>query len=194
MFDSLHGTMRHRDPTRIVVDVGGLGYALSVSLSTFERLPAPGEAVDLLVHLIVREDEWRLFGFATEGERDVFRALLKVTGVGPMIALGLLSGLEPRELKDAVTSGDVRALTRVKGVGKKTAERIVVELRDVLAKGGTGPGVGGVPLPEGPAGDAVAALVVLGMDPGDAHRRVASALGKTPDAAVSDLVRAALRG
>lgn len=195
MFDSIQGRLDLREPARCVVEAGGLGYEVHVPLSTYEALPPQDASVRLLLHLVVREDEWKLFGFVTAGERDVFRALLRVTGVGPMIGLGLLSGLKPREFQEAVSQGDVRALTRVKGIGKKTAERIVVELRDVMAEG---------PLPPAPAGaaglsdetwrDAIAALESLGIDGADARRRVEKAAAKAPDAAVPDLVRAALKG
>ncbi len=178
-----------------MVEAGGLGYEVHVPLSTYEALPPQDAPCRLLLHLVVREDEWKLFGFATPGERDVFRALLRVTGVGPMIALGLLSGLKPREFQEAVAQGDVRTLTRVKGIGKKTAERIVVELRDVMAEGA---------LPAGPAAeigvsdttwkDAIAALEALGIDGQDARRRVEKAAAKAPDADVPELVRAALKG
>lgn len=195
MFDSIQGRLDCREPARCVVEAGGIGYEIHVPLSTYEALPPKDTSVRLLLHLVVREDEWKLFGFATPGERDVFRALLRVNGVGPMIGLGLLSGLKPREFQDAVAQGDVRALTRVKGIGKKTAERIVVELRDVMAGG---------PLPPGPSGtgdvadvtwrDAVAALEALGVDSADARRRVEKAAQNAPHAEVPDLVRAALKG
>lgn len=173
---------------------GGVTFDLHVPLSTYEVLPAGGAEATLLVHLVIREDEWRLFGFATAEERDAFRALLRVSGVGPMIALALLSSFKPGELGRTVAQGDVRALTRVKGVGKKTAERIVVELRDVLAEGDAAAvGAGG-----GDASpaitDAVAALLALGFDAAEARRRVDGALAAGASEDVSDLVRRALRG
>lgn len=195
MFDSIYGHLALREPTRVVVEAGGLGYEIHVPLGTYEALPAAGESARLLLHVVMRDDEWRLFGFGTKDERDVFRALLRVGGVGPMIALGLLSGLKPDELSQAVTAGDVRALTRVKGVGKKTAERIIVELKDVLKSGPGGEASASVPaVEEGPQADAVAALLALGFDPGDASRRVTKAASTHSGADVSALVRAAIRG
>lgn len=194
MFDSVSGRLEIKEPTRAVVVAGGVGLQIHVPLSTYEGLPARNEEARLLLHLVVRDEEWKLFGFLTEAERDVFRALLRVSGVGPMIALALLSGLPPKDLADAVSSGDVKVLTRVKGVGRKTAERIVVELRDVLA---VETGEGGVPT--GPiesenVRDAVAALIALGMDPAEARRRAEKVAGKDDDASVTEVVRAALRG
>lgn len=203
VFDSIRGRLMQLEPTRVVVDAAGIGYGISVPLSTYETLPPPDGEVSLLLHLVVRETEWRLFGFATPGERDVFRALLRVNGVGPTMALGLLSGFAPEDLCAAVTQGDIRSLTRVKGIGKKTAERIVVELRDVVAKDlvrgtpATPKGGGSSDLVE----DAVRALQQLGFDPAEARRRVeAQAGGVDPssgdpssgDRGLGDLVRAAL--
>jgi Holliday junction DNA helicase RuvA len=145
----------------------------------------------LLLHLVVSEDAWRLFGFATDAERSLFRTCLKVSGVGPATALALLSGMGARDLQAAVASGDVKALTRVKGIGKKTAERLVVELRDALAVPG-GVASGGAIAGGGPVADAHAALVALGLDPSEAAER----LRRIPDAATLDvpaLVRRALR-
>src|SRR5687767_10623025 len=130
VYDSIQGRLTAREPARVVVEAGGLGYLLHVPLSTWEALPPVGEEVRLLLHLAVREDEWRLYGFATPGEREAFRGLLRVSGVGPAVSLGLLSGLGAEALVRAVGQGDARALTRVKGVGKKTAERIVLDLRE----------------------------------------------------------------
>ena len=193
MFDSISGRLERREPARVVVRAGGIGYEVHVPLSTYEALPAKDGEVGLLVHLVVREDEWRLYGFSTAQERAAFRALLRVTGVGPTTALALLSGLRPAELADAVARGAWKTLTRVKGVGRKTAERIVVELRDVLAADGAGTGPAS-DLEPGARGDAAAALVALGLDAAEARRRVeAAAKASAPDATVATLVRHALR-
>ncbi|MHC5012242.1 MAG: Holliday junction branch migration protein RuvA [Planctomycetota bacterium] len=194
MFDSIHGTLLRREPTRAVVTAGGIGYEIHVPLSTYEALPAAGQVVDLLLQPVVREDEWRLFGFASPGERNVFRALLRVTGVGPVMALGLLSGLTPQAFRSAVGSGDLSALTRVKGVGRKTAERIVVELRDTFASEAAAPGEAPVGAVAGPSEDAVRALVALGLDHGEARRRVDAQASRLGEAGVAELVRAALQG
>jgi Holliday junction DNA helicase RuvA len=195
MYESIRGRLLVRDPTSAVVECQGLAYRVLVPLSTYEALPAPGAEATLRLHLVVREEEWRLFGFATEEERGVFRRLIRVAGVGPVVALGLLSGLRPKELRAAVAAGDLEALTRVKGVGRKTAERVLVELREEWAAGGEVAPLA-APLADGPAADAVRALLSLGMEPGEARRRVdallANAGGVAPDPGT--LVRAALRG
>lgn len=195
MYESIQGTLTQKDPARCVVEAGGLGYAIHISLTTYEDLPAVGSPARMVLHPVVREDEWRLFGFSAPRERETFRDLLRVNGVGPLVALALLSGFRPQELEQAVAQGDVRTLTRAKGVGKKTAERILVELRDrwkdrldVQAPGASGTA------PGGPDHDAVRALEALGLDATDAARRVARVLGTEPDLPVADVVRRALRG
>jgi Holliday junction DNA helicase RuvA len=184
VLDSIRGRLVSKEPSGCVVEAGGIGYAVSVPLGTYERLPAAGDEAALRLHLVVREDAWRLFGFATEEERVLFRACLGVTGVGPATALALLSGLGPRDLRAAVAAGDVSALGRVKGVGKKTAERLVVELRDAM-----GPAAGAVAGGEAP--EALAALMALGLDRGEAAARLA----KVPGAGIplAERVRRALR-
>ena len=195
MFESIQGRLAERQPMRAVVEAGGIGYLVHVPLSTSEALPAVGKEARLLLHPVVREDEWRLFGFATSEEREVFRSLLKVGGVGPAAAMSLLSGLGAAEGVRAVSTGDARALTRVKGVGRKTADRVVVELRDAWKEGGPSGRAAPSGAPLGPAEDAVRALEALGMDSSEARRRVlghVERLGtKVP---IPDLVRAALRG
>lgn len=193
VYESIHGRLVRRDPAVAVLEAGGIGYRVHIPLSTYEALPAAGETTELLLHLTVREDEWRLYGFARAEERAVFQALLRVSGVGPVLALGLLSGLEPAEFRSAVAAGDWRTLTGVKGVGRKTAERIVVELRDLWKDAGARPGTGAGREDAGPLQDAVRALESLGMDAAEARRRVR----KHADAGVADvsaLVRSALRG
>lgn len=193
MYESVRGRLLVREATRCVVEAGGLGYSIAVPLSTAERLATArlGDEVFLKLHLAVPErgGEWRIFGFSTDEERELFRAALSVSGVGPATALALVSGMPARELRAAVAAGDAKALSRIKGVGKKTAERLVVELRDAFAAP-TGPGGG--PAVPGPLADAVAALVALGLDPSEAADR----LRRIPDAErvpVADLVRRALR-
>lgn len=194
MLYAIQGRLERQGPTRVLVETGGVTFDLNVPLSTSESLPATGDAVRLLTHLVIREDEWRLFGFATAEEREAFRALLRVSGVGPMIALGLLSGFAPGELGRTVAQGDVRALTRVKGVGKKTAERIVIELRDVFAEAGStaasGVATGG---DAAVVTDALAALTALGFEAAEARRRVEQAQAKGGADDVGELVRRALR-
>ena len=200
MYESIRGTLLHRNPASAVIETAGLAYRVQIPLSTYESLPLAGEETTLLLHLVVREDEWRLYGFIGEEERLVFRALLRVNGVGPVMALGLLSGFQPAEFQATVAGGDVRGLTRVKGVGRKTAERIIVELRDVW-KDAVGPvGVDrSVGDTSGPVEDAIRALESLGLDGAEARRRVtrhatddsAAEGGVAADAAT--LIRLALR-
>ena len=195
MYEAIRGTLLRRDPASAVVEAGGLAYRVHIPLSTYEGLPEAGAEVSLRLHLAVREDDWRLFGFGSDGERAVFRALLRVSGVGPVLALSLLSGFRPKEFRAAVAGGDVKALTRVKGVGKKTAERIVVELRDVWQDAA---GVGGAADEAAgtgsPVEDAIRALQSLGLDALEARKRVTKHAGEDPLAAdASELIRLALR-
>ncbi len=190
MYESIRGRLLSKDPATAVVEAGGVGYAINVPLSTYERLPAAGEEILLLLHHVVREDEWRLYGFSGEEERRLFRACLKVSGVGPATALALLSGMPAADLGTAVREGDVAALCRVKGVGRKTAERLVVELKDALgAPAGTGPAKGVVP----PAlAEASAALVALGLSPAEAADRLRQVPGAS-SLPVAEAVKRALR-
>lgn len=196
VFDSIQGRVALREPSRVVIEAGGLGYLVQVPLGTYDAVPSVGHEARLWLHLVVREDEWRLFGFATAREREAFRGLLSVGGVGPAVALALLSGLGAESLTQAVADGDVRALTRVKGVGKKTAERVVLDLREAWSAivAGAGARAGGVPA-AGPAGDAVRALEALGLERGEAGARVARLLGLGGgDLPLAEVVRRALKG
>src|ERR1700733_8833255 len=132
MIGSVRGRIASKTPPQLLVDVVGVGYELEAPMSTFFHLPAVGEEVSLLTHLVVREDAHVLYAFATEGERRLFRSLIKVSGVGPKIALALLSGISVEAFSLCVQNQDIAALTRVPGIGRKTAERLVVELRDRL--------------------------------------------------------------
>ncbi len=191
-------------PTQAVVEVQGVGYEVQIPLSSYDRLPAAGAEVFLLTHLAIREDAHLLYGFLTAAERDLFRMLIHtVSGIGPKIALSVLSGMSVAAFRSAVAAGDVKALSSVQGVGRKTAERIVVELKDKL--GGFGPAGSsvapavGVAVPasrvEDTRGtDAVAALMALGVKPADAHDSVRAALAMLgPEATVEQLIRACLR-
>jgi holliday junction DNA helicase RuvA len=196
VFDSIQGRVASREPARVVIDAGGLGYLVHVPLATYDALPAVGGEARLLLHLVVREDEWRLYGFASAREREAFRDLLTVSGVGPASALLLLSGLGPDALTLAVAEADVRTLTRVKGVGKKTAERVLLELKDrwaasAVAAGARAPGVPAA----GPGADAVKALEALGLERAEAEQRVKRLLeGGGADLPLAELVRRALKG
>ncbi len=126
----LEGTLEEKEPGRLVLGLQGIGYEVFVPLSTYEQLPAVGQSLRLFIHELVREEEHALFGFVTREERRLFALLLGVSGIGPKLAMGLLSGLAPRELVTAVRAGDSQRLSRVRGVGRKTAERLIVELKD----------------------------------------------------------------
>lgn len=198
MISHLEGTLVEKNPTRIVVDVGGVGYDVFIPLSSYDRLPEAGERCRILTHHHVREDAHTLFGFATEAERDLFRRLLDVSGIGPKTALCALSGLAVRDLKAAVVTGDVKRLSSISGIGKKTAERIIVELRDRIKPGEALEAVAGAaePSPEDARlRDAILALVSLGYKQADALKRVQAAAAKLPaESTVEDLVRRALTG
>jgi len=190
----LRGRLAAKHPPQLVVDVGGVGYELEAPMSTFYALPATGAEVQLHTHLVVREDAHVLYGFGTTRERSLFRELIKVSGVGPRIALAILSGISVEEFHRCVDGQDVAALVRVPGIGRKTAERLVIEMRDRL-RGLTGEGLAGGAGSTGAApgaqAEAFAALVALGYKPSEVAR-----LLQKVDPAVActeELIRHALR-
>lgn len=167
MIGRLTGTLADKSPPQVLLDVAGVGYELDVPMSSFFNLPATGERVTLLTHFVVREDAHQLFGFLTAGERDAFRQLIRISGVGPRIALALLSGLSVSELAQAVAGQDASRLVKVPGIGKKTAERLLLELKDKLAPALGGAAAGGPA--DGAAGDIVQALMALGYNEREAQ-------------------------
>ncbi len=188
MIGRLSGILLQKSPPQILLDVQGVGYEVDVPMSTFYDLPAAGQPVALFTHLVVREDAHLLFGFLTEAERSLFRQLLKIGGVGPRLALAVLSGLSVAELADAVQRQDSARLTRIPGVGKKTAERLLLELKEKLA-----PQAGMLPAP-GPAGATLSeighALAALGYNEREAGR----ALRQLPaDLPLEEGIRRALK-
>src|SRR6059036_3297534 len=198
MITFLRGTLVEALPTQVTIEVHGVGYEVLIPLSSFEALPAPGGQVRLLTHLAIREDAHVLYGFMTTAERDLFRLLIHtVSGIGPKIALNLLSGMSVAALRGAVANGDVKALAQISGVGKKTAERIVVELKDKVGAAGAWEASSAqraLSPEEQKVNDAVLALIALGFKQIEAHdavRAAMSALGLR--ATVEDLVRASLR-
>jgi len=197
MITFLRGKLVEAIPTQAVIDVNGVGYEVLIPLSSFDKLPAPGAEVHLLTHLAVREDAHVLYGFMRAEEREIFRLLIShVKGVGPKLALNILSGSNPTAFASAVANGDVKALSSISGVGKKTAERIVVDLRDHFGKGSNWESVspGAPPQEDSKLNDAVLALTALGFKSDDAHKSVKAALAMLGDSAgVEDLVRAALK-
>lgn len=185
----LHGQLIEKQPPVLVVDVNGVGYELEAPMSTFYKVTL-GSPVTLYVHQVVREDANLLYGFASREERDMCRTLLKVNGVGPKMALAILSGMEADAFAACIRQGDIATLTRIPGVGKKTAERLVIEMRDRV---GDAPlGQAGNNAPSSPEKDAITALVALGYKPAEAERAVNRV--KTDNAAAEDLIRLALKG
>ncbi len=198
MITYLEGILAAKLPASAVIDVGGVGYDVLISLSSYDRLPAEGERVRILTHYHIREDAHLLYGFMTEDERRMFRMLIDVSGIGPRIALGALSGLSIRELKVAILEGDSKRLSSISGIGKKTAERMVLELKDKLSKGESLEALAGER--HGDAGDArlqdaAQALISLGYKQTDALKLVRKAAATAgPDAPVEDLIRRSLAG
>lgn len=192
MIGRLQGILLAKHPPTVVIDTpGGVGYEVDVPMSTFYGLPATGEHVTLLTHLVVREDAQLLYGFATAEERNTFRELMKVSGVGPKVALAVLSGLSVAELAQAVQAQDAKRLTRIPGIGNKTAERLLLELK---GKTGTLAGAAGVPgalmRADAPADDVLNALLALGYS----EREAAAACRDLPvDLPVAEAIRAALK-
>lgn len=197
MISFLKGTLSEALPTQVVIDVNGVGYEVLIPLSSFDKLPSPGGEVKLLTHLAIRDDAHVLYGFSSETERDLFRQLIRhVTGIGPKIALNVLSGTTPTSFQAAVANGDVMALSGISGVGKKTAERIVVELRDKLGDGMVIDSGSGAPISaeDQKMADAIAALEALGSKPKAAQEAIRVAITMLgPDKPVDELVRAALK-
>jgi Holliday junction DNA helicase RuvA len=188
MIGRIQGVLLEKHPPQILVDANGVGYDVEVPMSTFYNLPALGERVTLLTHLVIREDAHLLFGFATEAERRLFRQLLKIAGVGARTALAVLSGMSVAELSDAVMSQDTGRLTKVPGIGKKTAERLLLELKDKLgveSLAGTA-----VQRPALAASDVLRALVSLGYSEKEAR----GAVKELPESlTVADGIRQALK-
>jgi Holliday junction DNA helicase RuvA len=192
LFDRIAGEVVHRSPTRVVIQTAGVGYEMEIPVSTYEKVPPSGR-VELLTHLYVREDQMKIFGFGTHEERSLFRMLLSVSGVGPSIALAILSGSNVSSFVHAVKHDDVGFLSSVKGIGKKRAQRILVELKDAVE-------AMAVPVPDrvgppGVAGDALEALMSLGYRKNEAEKAVQAAMARLPeDANVEEIIRASLGG
>jgi len=194
MIGHLRGTLLRKSAPTLLLDVNGVGYEIEAPMSTFYELPAVGEAVMLHTHMVVRDDAHLLYGFVREGQRRLFRSLLKVNGVGPRVALAILSGLPDQELLRCIASEDVARLTRIPGIGRKTAERLIVELRDSLAAEPGAPAPGSPTVDSGspdPVGEAIQALQALGYKPNEALRAVR---GIASDGLSSeDIIRQALQ-
>jgi holliday junction DNA helicase RuvA len=198
MISYLQGILVQALPTQVIVEVHGIGYEVLIPLSSYDKLPAPGQELKLLTHLVIREDAHTLYGFMSSAERELFRLLVgTVSGIGPKIALNILSGISVVAFRGAVANGDVKALSQISGVGKKTAERIIVELRDKVGAAGGWEAASaqrGLSEADQKINDAVLALIALGYKQIEAHDAARSAqalLGA--QATLEDLVRACLK-
>jgi len=195
MITFLEGLLVEKDPTRVVVSAQGVGYEVFIPLSSYDRLPAAGASLRILTYDHVREDTHALYGFMTEEERRLFLLLMGVSGIGPRLALTALSGLSVRDLKAAVAKGDIKRLSSISGIGKKTAERMVVELRDKLTAGEALEAVVGAAAgePDARLRDAILALISLGYKQADAQKRVREVLHHVgAKTTVEEIVRKAL--
>jgi holliday junction DNA helicase RuvA len=195
MISFLDGELVEALPTQVVISVQGVGYLVQIPLSSFERLPAIGARLKLLTHFVVREDAQLLFGFATAAERDLFRLLVQhVTGVGPKIALAVLSGMSVGQFKAAVVNGDISALAKISGLGKKTAERIVLELKDKVGVAAAWElAASGKDDQQAKANDAVLALLSLDFKQVEAQRAIREILSREKVTDTEELVRRALK-
>lgn len=200
MIGRLSGILLEKKPPQLLVDVQGVGYELEAPMSTFYQLPATGEAVILHTHMVVREDAQLLYAFYSQSERQLFRDLIKINGVGPKLALTILSGVTAEEFTRCVMENDAKALTALPGVGKKTAERLIVELRDRLAKNATavlpgGGSVAGLKVEASPVSDAVSALMSLGYKAQEASQmvRTVDAEGLSTEAIIKAALKSMVR-
>jgi len=195
MITFLEGRLDYKQPARIVMDVGGVGYEIFIPLCSYDRLPAEGDTCRILTYHHITDADQKLFGFLAEEEREMFIRLLTISGVGPKLAISALSGLPVRELKTALINGDIKRISSISGIGKKTAERIIVELRDKFT---TGEQLDALAGGEGELGDtrlrdAALALGALGYKLDDAQKMIkAVAIKLTPETTVEDLIRLAL--
>ena len=193
MIGFLRGRLAVKQPPMLMVDVNGVGYEMEAPMSTFYGLPNAGEPVALFTHLVVREDAHILYAFGTDGERRLFRGLLKVSGVGPKIALGILSGASVEDFLRTIEAEDVAMLTRIPGIGRKTAERVIIEMRDSVKKlsmptAGSPVGAGAAVTPQT---EAFSALIALGYKPPEVIRLLKSV--DEPNLATTELIRRALK-
>ena len=196
MIGRITGVLLHKQPPQLLVDVQGVGYELEAPMSTFYQLPADGERVMLHTHLVVREDAQLLYGFYSETERSLFRSLIRINGVGPKLALTILSGVSADEFSRCIMENDAKSLTALPGVGKKTAERLIVELRDKIDTDASLPAAaapaGITAAPTNPVSDAVSALISLGYKAQEASRMVRSV--ESDGLSTEAIIKAALQG
>lgn len=191
MIASIRGTLIQKSPTSVVIETGGVGFRLFIPVSSHEALGETGSEVTLLTHLHVRDDALHLFGFATSAERDLFLSLISVSGVGPKLAQSVLSGISVKDFQIAIRQQDIAALSRVPGIGKKTAERLVVELKDKTEK--LGDDMGAMSRTASTAKEAVSALLSLGYKRQQAESTVQKLLKQDASLSIESLIRQALR-
>ncbi|MFA5159783.1 MAG: Holliday junction branch migration protein RuvA [Candidatus Omnitrophota bacterium] len=198
MYHYLNGKIAEKTPTAVILDVNGIGYEVRVSLSTFSSLPNLGETVKLFTHFVVREDAQLLYGFATEEEREAFKLLISISGIGPKLAITLLSGVTLQELKRAIQEKNVPVLTAISGIGQKTAERVIIELKDKIGKAEVSAGkelIHDASISDQMVEDSVSALVSLGYTKQKAkdaiQKTLKTLLGKKP--LVEEIIRTALK-
>jgi Holliday junction DNA helicase RuvA len=192
MIGFLKGRLAAKQPPMLMVDVNGVGYEMEAPMSTFYGLPATGEPVALFTHLVVREDAHILYAFGTDGERRLFRGLLKVSGVGPKIALGILSGASVDDFLRIIEAEDIAMLTRIPGIGRKTAERVIIEMRDSVKKLAVpAAAAGAAGALATPQSEAFSALIALGYKPPEVIRLLKSV--DEPDLATTEIIRRALK-
>lgn len=192
MIGYLHGKIISKKPTKLLIDVNGVGYVVNISISTFEKI-SDKEEVSLFTYLSVREAAMDLFGFHSMAEKEMFELLISVSGIGPKSAQSILSGIQIEDLKDALKSGNVSRLISIPGIGRKTAERMVIELRDKVES--LAESMGGITIGASSVrGDAIAALVNLGYNQKVAERMVRAITDKSPDVSIEELIKEALTG
>ena len=192
MIEFLDGKLASYSPTNVVVEVGGFGLVLNIPLSSFDTNKQPGDRIRMFTHLHVREDILALYGFATEPERALFRLLIAVSGIGPPMAQKILSGMSLNEFIGLVEGGDAKGLTRIKGIGGKTAQRLILELKDRITDIGRADGGGVGSKVSSTTGEAIAALVGLGTTPAQA-RQVVEQVAAKGDLSVEEIIKEALR-
>ncbi|MFD2571506.1 Holliday junction branch migration protein RuvA [Spirosoma soli] len=196
MIAYLDGLLSYKEPTYAIIDVHGVGYAVHISLQTYSTLPGGGDRVKLFIHHLFREDSQTLYGFAGADEKSLFLDLIGVSGVGPNTALGMLSAMQPGDLRLAILGENVRAVQAIKGIGAKTAQRIILELRDKMKKAGVvpdGPTYRQQPAANPVREESLAALVALGFPKPTAEKSVDDALKADPNLTVEEVIRRALR-
>lgn len=193
MIGYLKGTLVEKQPPALIIDVNGVGYEIEAPMSTFYVLPATGESITLHTHLHVREDAQQLFGFASKSERTLFRDLIRISGVGAKLALAVLSGISSEDFVATVQAGDTATLTKLPGIGKKTAERLIIEMRDRYGESALLPGAIGANTgkPQDSSQEAFSALIALGYKPAEATRLIKTV--SDPDLSSEELIRKALQ-